>query len=132
MRLLFSSFALVGFLFAASCPAFAKPKKSDVEAEPPPAATPNNACGCYRDAQDNCHCEKPKKGGLKCECQGDCEPAGCEEKRAKEDEKKAAEALKRIEEREKKKVAEAKGEPAPDAKAKGAKKSKKPAKGTEE
>ena len=57
------------------------------EAEPPPAATPLNECGCYRDAQDQCHCNKGKK--LKCACEGDCEPAGCEEQRRKQQEKDA-------------------------------------------
>jgi len=39
-----------------------------------------NACGCYRDSSGSCFCGK--KG--KCACPGECEPKGCEEKRAKE------------------------------------------------
>ena len=43
------------------------------------ANPPVNACGCYRDSVGACFCGR--KG--KCECPGDCEPKGCEEKRAK-------------------------------------------------
>ena len=45
-----------------------------------------NACGCYRDSSGACFCGK--KG--KCACPGDCEPKGCEEKRAKELDKEIA------------------------------------------
>jgi hypothetical protein len=57
-----------------------------------------NACGCYKDTAGACFCGR--KG--KCSCPGDCEPKGCEEKRAKEmqkeinaETKKAAEADKK-------------------------------------
>jgi hypothetical protein len=65
--------------------AFAAKKK----ASPTPAATINkevNACGCYRDSQGACFCGK--KG--KCVCPGECEPKGCDEKRAKEIEREVA------------------------------------------
>lgn len=42
-----------------------------------------NACGCYRDGSGSCLCNKKAK----CGCPGDCEPKGCEEKRAKQIEK---------------------------------------------
>jgi hypothetical protein len=45
-----------------------------------------NACGCYRDSTGSCFCGK--KG--KCACPGDCEPKGCEEKRARELDKEIA------------------------------------------
>ena len=47
-----------------------------------------NACGCYRDSSGACFCGKGKKG--KCACPGECEPKGCEEKRAKELDKEIA------------------------------------------
>ncbi|HEY4184881.1 MAG TPA: hypothetical protein VGP07_07405 [Polyangia bacterium] len=64
------------------------------------AATPQtNACGCYRDSAGACYCGK--KGG-KCACPGECEPQGCEEKRAKEMDKEVAAEAKRAREAEKK------------------------------
>ena len=45
------------------------------------AATANNACGCYRDKDDKCHCIKVSKAKLKCECENDCEPPECVAKR---------------------------------------------------
>jgi len=77
------------------------------------AADPPNACGCYRDDTGACQCAK--KG--KCACPGECEPVGCEAKRQKQAEKDADAALKRINEREKKKAAEA-GKAAKDGKKK--------------
>ena len=51
------------------------------------AETPKpNACGCYRDTTGACYCGK--KGA--CACPGDCEPKGCEEKRARQLEKEIA------------------------------------------
>jgi hypothetical protein len=70
------------------------------------AAEEVNACGCYRGDDGNCVCTKTKK--VKCECAGDCEPIGCEAQRQKQADKEAAAALKRIDEKEKKKAAEAK------------------------
>ena len=76
-------FALVlRFSFAASCAAsvgavaFAP---STAAATPPPGSTAN-ACGCYRDDSGVCFCEKKSK----CGCEGECEPKGCDDKRAKE------------------------------------------------
>jgi len=64
------------------------------------AASPAmNACGCYRDAAGACYCGK--KGG-KCVCPGECEPQGCEEKRAKEIQKEVDAEAKRAREAEKK------------------------------
>jgi len=52
-----------------------------------------NACGCYRDTTGACYCGK--KGA--CVCPGDCEPKGCEEKRAKQLEKEIAAETKKAE-----------------------------------
>jgi hypothetical protein len=57
--------------------ATAKGKKT---AAPTPTHKAVNACGCYTDASGKCFCGR--KG--KCECPGECEPKGCEEKRAKQ------------------------------------------------
>jgi hypothetical protein len=69
------------------------------------AAEEVNPCGCYHGADGNCICTKTKK--LKCACAGDCEPVGCEAQRAKEANKAADAALKRIDAKEKRKAAEA-------------------------
>ena len=61
MRITLSIVAVFGLLVWTPASALAKPKAAKAEAEPPPAATPLNACGCYRDAQDQCHCNKGKK-----------------------------------------------------------------------
>jgi hypothetical protein len=55
------------------------------------ATPPTNACGCYRDSAGSCFCGK--KG--KCACPGDCEPKGCDEKRARQLEKEIAEETKK-------------------------------------
>ena len=52
-----------------------------------------NACGCYRDTTGACFCGK--KGA--CACPGECEPKGCEEKRAKQLEKEIAAETKKAE-----------------------------------
>ena len=67
------------------------------------ANPPVNACGCYRDSAGSCFCGK--KG--KCDCPGDCEPKGCEEKRAKELDKEVEAETKRAREAEKKQRDEA-------------------------
>jgi hypothetical protein len=80
-----------------------------------------NACGCYRDEADRCHCQKKSK----CGCPGECEPMGCEEKRQKQMDKEAAAEVKRLKEqeqkqadREKRRKAGKRGaEPAPDERA---------------
>jgi hypothetical protein len=72
--------------------ASAKGKKAAAPAAAPKAL---NACGCYADNAGTCFCGRRGK----CECPGECEPKGCEEKRAKQmakdiaaETKKAAEA----------------------------------------
>lgn len=50
-----------------------------------------NACGCYQDTTGACFCGKKSK----CGCPGQCEPKGCEEKRAKQLEKEIAEETKK-------------------------------------
>jgi len=62
------------------------------------AAPPSNACGCYRDSVGTCYCGKKAK----CGCPGECEPKGCEEKRAKEIEKEIEAEAKRARDAEKK------------------------------
>ncbi len=55
-------------------------------ANPARAAEPNegvNACGCRKDSAGSCYCDRKAK----CGCPGDCEPKGCDEKRAKQLEK---------------------------------------------
>ena len=42
-----------------------------------------NACGCYQKSDGSCVCGR----GSKCGCPEECEPKGCEEKRAKQLEK---------------------------------------------
>jgi len=70
-----------------------------VEAAAKAASPALNACGCYRDSAGSCYCGK--KGG-KCVCPGECEPQGCEEKRAKEIQKEVDLEAKRAREAEKK------------------------------
>ena len=74
----------------------------------PSAATENNACGCYRDKDDKCHCIKVSKAKLKCQCENDCEPPECAAKRQHDEEKAAELALKKTKERDKKAQVEAK------------------------
>ena len=62
------------------------------------AAPPSNMCGCYRDSVGTCYCGKKAK----CGCPGECEPKGCEEKRAKEIEKEIEAEAKRARDAEKK------------------------------
>lgn len=71
----------------------------EVAARAEAAAPALNACGCYRDSAGACFCGK--KGG-KCVCPGECEPQGCEEKRAKELQKEVDAEAKRAREAEKK------------------------------
>ena len=73
-----------------------KPPSEGSAAPVPPGATPN-ACGCYRKG-NGCVCTS-KKG--KCECPGECEPVGCEEKRNKEMEQEEADAVRRAQEDDK-------------------------------
>jgi hypothetical protein len=62
------------------------------------ASEPMNACGCYRHDQGVCQCTRKSK----CGCPEECEPMGCEQKRQREADRAAAQALKQIAEREKK------------------------------
>jgi hypothetical protein len=52
-----------------------------------------NACGCTRTGAGLCYCSKKAK----CGCPGECEPKGCEEKRAKELEKQIREETRKAE-----------------------------------
>src|ERR1700710_601206 len=73
--------------------------KLDVEPVAEAASPALNACGCYRDSVGSCFCGK--KGG-KCVCPGECEPQGCEDKRAKEMQKEVDAEAKHAREAEKK------------------------------
>jgi hypothetical protein len=75
-----------------------KAEKSEAAAETP--AT--NACGCFQAPDGTCRCLKKSK----CGCPGECEPAGCEEKRQKQMEKEAQNEIKRQQETEKKRNAD--------------------------
>jgi hypothetical protein len=110
MRLLLSIISVFGLVTLFSPPTEAKSKKADtqVEAAPAEAATENNACGCYRDKDDKCHCIKMSKAKLKCQCENDCEPPECAAKRQHDEEKAAELALKKAKERDKKAQEEAK------------------------
>jgi len=75
-----------------------------------------NACGCYADLAGKCFC--PKRG--KCDCPGECEPKGCEERRARQmqreiavETRKAAEADRKERQREKERAARPEPEPKP-------------------
>ena len=97
--------------------ASAKGKKA---ATPPAAAhKPLNACGCYTDTEGKCFCGKRGK----CECPGECEPKGCEEKRARQiakdiaaETKKASEIDKKARQSEKERAARPEPETQPKAK----------------
>jgi hypothetical protein len=109
--------------------AAAKPDgKSDSKKAPattvkaPPAGVTANACGCYRTEAGSCLCGDKK---AKCECPGDCEPIGCETKRAKEVDREIAAETKKAQEEEKKRqaaeaaAAAAREAPPPDESAQG-------------
>ena len=67
------------------------------------AAHEVNACGCYRDSSGSCLCGKRGR----CDCPGDCEPRGCEEKRAREMDKEIQEETQRAQDAERKQHEEA-------------------------
>jgi hypothetical protein len=93
---------LAGSLGAAgNSTAFAAAKAKKQAAAPPAAGKKVNACGCYADAANNCFCGR--KG--KCDCPGECEPKGCEEKRAKQMEKEVAAETKKAADADKKQKA---------------------------
>jgi hypothetical protein len=60
-----------------------------------------NACGCYQDTAGACFCGSSGTKG-KCGCPGECEPKGCEEKRAKQMQKEIAAETKKAAEADKK------------------------------
>lgn len=96
-----SALRLLPLLIFTAVIGFRLGKGGEVTVEPAAeAASPAlNACGCYRDAAGACYCGK--KGG-KCVCPGECEPQGCEEKRAKEIQKEVDAESKRARDAEKK------------------------------
>jgi hypothetical protein len=69
----------------------------------PAAAQTLNECGCYQEPDGTCKCTRKSK----CGCPNECEPVGCEAKRAKQADKEAAAELRRIAAREKKMAADA-------------------------
>jgi len=83
--------------------AWAKKDKTPVGAGPS-TKKEINACGCYKDTAGQCFCGK--KG--KCACPGDCEPKGCEEKRAKQMQKEIQAETKKAAEADKKQRAKSK------------------------
>ena len=62
-----------------------------------------NVCGCYQNTAGECICTR--KG--KCDCPGECEPKGCDEKRQKALEKEVKEETRKAEAAEKKRQEEA-------------------------
>lgn len=87
-------------LVTAGAAAVAADKKKAKEGDKPSAAPPGvtlNACGCYPKG-NGCVCTNKK---AKCECPGECEPAGCDEKRNKEAEKEYSDAVKKAQDEEK-------------------------------
>jgi hypothetical protein len=104
MRALLTVVFLLGFVVSLPAAARTEKKKKQEAAEPvakgePPAL---NACGCYQESGGQCHCTKKSK----CGCPGECEPAGCEQKRQKELDRETQEEVKRQQEAERKRNAE--------------------------
>ena len=62
-----------------------------------------NACGCYQNTAGQCICTRRGK----CDCPGECEPKGCDEKRQKELDKAIQEETRKAEAAEKKRQEEA-------------------------
>lgn len=125
MRLLLSTIGVFGLVALCAPSVQAKKGGPAVEAEPPPPATEINACGCYKDKDDQCHCNRVPRAKLKCQCENDCEPPECVAKRQRDEEKAAEAALKRAKERDKKAQIEAKKAQAQRDKEKAAEKVKK-------
>ena len=65
--------------------------------------TKTNACGCYQNTAGQCICIRRGK----CDCPGECEPKGCDEKRQKELNKAIQEETRKAEAAEKKRQEEA-------------------------
>jgi hypothetical protein len=106
--------AMVVTLLWAGLAGQAQAKGKKAAAKPAAEAKTLNACGCYRNAAGECFCGRRGK----CDCPGDCEPKGCEEKRAKQmqkeiaaETKKAAESDRMERQNEGKKPAEGADEP---------------------
>ena len=100
-----SRWVVFSFLFALAAAAgvatAAGDKKGKAGAEKPSGAPPGvtlNACGCYQKS-GGCVCTNKK---AKCECPGECEPVGCEEKRNKAMEKEYSDAVKHAQDEDKK------------------------------
>jgi hypothetical protein len=62
-----------------------------------------NACGCYQNTAGQCICTRKSK----CDCPGECEPKGCDEKRQKELDKQIKEETQKAQAAEKKRQEEA-------------------------
>ena len=87
MRTLCATFAALALVFCFTT-AQAEEKKADDK-----EVTLKGVVQCNK-----CHLKKTAK----CECPGECEPVGCDEKRSKEMEKEVAETVKKSQEDEKK------------------------------
>src|SRR5262245_23985214 len=97
------AFAVAGTAIAAKEAGDDK-KKAKAGADKPSGLPPGvtlNACGCYAKG-NGCVCTNKK---AKCECPGECEPAGCDEKRNKEAEKEYSDAVKKAQDEEKQREA---------------------------
>jgi hypothetical protein len=76
---------------------------------PKPEPKAYNACGCYADLSGKCTCGRRGK----CECPGECEPKGCEEKRARQMQKEIAAETKKAVDADRKARQTERKEPAP-------------------
>jgi hypothetical protein len=98
---------IVGLIFwslggaLAAKPANGTKKDATASSRVAPPGVTLNACGCYRQGEA-CMCTNKN---AKCECAGDCEPVGCEEKRQKEMDREVAVEVKRAEDADKKRQA---------------------------
>ena len=96
----------IGFVAAPSPAPAAQQKESGTAqkeaAAPAPGSPALNKCGCYEDSGGACHCAKKNQ----CGCPGECEPAGCEEKRQKQLAKETEQELKAQQQEDKKRSAE--------------------------
>ncbi|MBN2577170.1 MAG: hypothetical protein JXP73_21595 [Deltaproteobacteria bacterium] len=92
--------AMVLALAVAGSPgtAWAKGKKAAARATAKEAPKKLNACGCYADTSGKCICTRRGK----CGCPGECEPKGCEEKRARQMAKEIAAETKKAKEADRK------------------------------
>jgi len=98
----FIGFMVFGLGEATAVAKTSKKDKTNVgsSTKAPPGVT-LNACGCYRTGEA-CMCTNKN---ARCECPGDCEPVGCDEKRQKEMDREVAAEVKRAEEEDKKRAA---------------------------